>query len=92
MTATEAPRRTSGLIAGHHTAYGDFATVIARRYHRGELDLHSALDVCAQTGYVMNLDLFTAAEIAVTLIVRPGTNDEYRLEVAARIFTRRWPA
>lgn len=85
-------RRGSGLIAGHHTAYGDLATVIAARYHRDELGLDDAVTLCAQVGYVMNLDVLTAAEIAVTLLVRPGENDAFRLEVAARIFTRSWPA
>ena len=86
------PKRGSGLIAGHHTAYGDLATVTANRYHRGELDIHDAIQLLAQVGYVMNLDLLTAAEIAVTMLVRPGANDAFRLEVAARIFTRNWPA
>ena len=91
-TTAERPKRGSGLIAGHHTAYGDLTTVTANRYHRGELDLHDALTFLAHTGYAMNVDLLTAAEIAVTMLVRPGDNDQFRLEVAARIFTRNWPA
>ena len=93
MTTTDiGAKRTSGLIAGHHTAYGDLATVTARRYHAHDVELHDAIDFLAQAAYVMNLDLLTAAEIGVTLLVQPGANDQFRLEVAARIFARSWPA